>query len=74
MLYAKAVVARTMPGPPLAFIVIPKLKTVFFFKFVNHITQTVPINSKLNAIIKNKVNLINEKLCITSSCIPTRAK
>ena len=66
-IYANAVVARTIPGPPRAFIVIPRLKTVFFFSFVNHIIRTVPINSTPKTTMKYNKNLINEKLCTTSN-------
>ena len=61
MLYEYATVASTMPGPPLAFIVIAKFILVLILSPEGKSNSHVPMNSRPNAIAKNRRNLVTEK-------------
>ena len=74
MSYEYATVAKTIPGPPRAFIVIAKFNLVLILSPENKSKSHVPMNSSPNAIAKNKRNRTIEKSCTTLSCIPTSAK
>ncbi len=74
MLYEYATVARTMPGPPRAFIVTAKFSFDARFRSVNWTISSVPIASSVNAMAKNARNRSQEKSLSRFSWMPTSAK